>query len=260
MRNEARQLIGSFVEVFVDCPMETLIQRDVKGLYTKALHGEIPNFTGVSDPYEPPEVAEVVLDTSKESVEESCTKIVARLDQLGYRRPPHHISLANAMRIATVLEWVWRLWRFPGEPPLTRYAAGILGYSQTYDITAAKQDLGYQARVSLRQGLELVAAAQLHPTGIYSNTEKSSRPLKPHTRVRCRVLCAGTSRVAASAVLPNGGLRMIDVPVLFGWIEHPTEGTILFDTGYSPRIFEVAHGFATHIYRWLTRPHIGDRD
>ena len=95
VRQEARQLIGSFVEVFVDCPLETLIKRDVKGLYTRALRGDLPNFTGVSDPYEPPEAAEVVLDTSKESLEESCAKIVAKLDQLGYRFP----ELTNATEV-----------------------------------------------------------------------------------------------------------------------------------------------------------------
>jgi adenylylsulfate kinase-like enzyme len=73
-RNYARQLIGDFVEVYVQCPLQVLIERDVKGLYAKALKGEIPNFTGISDPYEPPENPEVIVETDKETVDESVEK------------------------------------------------------------------------------------------------------------------------------------------------------------------------------------------
>jgi hypothetical protein len=73
-RNYARQLIGDFVEVYVQCPLQVLIERDVKGLYAKALKGEIPNFTGISDPYEPPENPEVIVETDKETVDESVKK------------------------------------------------------------------------------------------------------------------------------------------------------------------------------------------
>ncbi len=80
-RDEARQIIGSFVEVFVDCPLETLIRRDVKGLYQKSLRGEIANFTGISDPYQPPLNPEVVLHTDCESVEESRDKVIRVLEE-----------------------------------------------------------------------------------------------------------------------------------------------------------------------------------
>ncbi len=83
-REYARQLIGDFVEVYVKCPLNVLIERDVKGLYAKALRGEIPNFTGISDPYEPPENPEVVVETDKETVEESVGKILQALSDLGY--------------------------------------------------------------------------------------------------------------------------------------------------------------------------------
>lgn len=83
-RNYARQLIGDFIEVYVKCPLEVLIERDVKGLYAKALRGEIQNFTGISDPYEPPESPEVVVETDKETVGESVEKILKALDKLGY--------------------------------------------------------------------------------------------------------------------------------------------------------------------------------
>jgi sulfate adenylyltransferase/3'-phosphoadenosine 5'-phosphosulfate synthase len=84
IRDEVRSRIGNFVEVYVKCPLETLIARDVKGLYKKALAGEIKEFTGVSDPYEEPLNPEVVVETHKETIEESANKILARLGELGY--------------------------------------------------------------------------------------------------------------------------------------------------------------------------------
>ena len=87
VRRECREMIGDFVEVFVKCPVEVCAERDVKGLYKKAMAGEIQHFTGVSDPYEDPEHAEVVVETDKESVEVSVAKVLARLEELGYLRP-----------------------------------------------------------------------------------------------------------------------------------------------------------------------------
>jgi len=84
VRDYNRQQIGDFVEVFVKCPLETCIQRDVKGLYQKALAGEIKNYTGVSDPYEEPLNPEIIVETDRESVEESTAKILAKLTELGY--------------------------------------------------------------------------------------------------------------------------------------------------------------------------------
>jgi len=82
IRDELRASIGSFVEVYVECPLDTLVQRDVKGLYKKALAGEIKEFTGVSDPYEAPLHAEVVVNSSTETVEESAAKIIRKLEEL----------------------------------------------------------------------------------------------------------------------------------------------------------------------------------
>ena len=84
VRDEIRSEIGDFIEVFVDCPLEELVKRDVKGLYAKALAGELPNFTGVSDPYEEPLNPEVSLSTDNESVEESNCKVLGKLQELGY--------------------------------------------------------------------------------------------------------------------------------------------------------------------------------
>ena len=84
IRDEVRANIGNFVEVHVHCSLEELTRRDVKGLYEKALRGEIPNFTGVSDPYEPPLNPEVLVDSEKEDLHESVAKVVAKLEELGF--------------------------------------------------------------------------------------------------------------------------------------------------------------------------------
>jgi len=83
-RDEARAETNDFVEIFVDCPLEVCAQRDVKGLYAKAMRGEIPHFTGVSDPYEPPTDAEITIHSDKLSPDESIDLIFERLGALGY--------------------------------------------------------------------------------------------------------------------------------------------------------------------------------
>jgi len=86
-REWARERIGEFVEVYVRCPLEVCAARDVKGLYQKAYAGEIPQFTGVSDPYEPPVDPELIVDTHRETPTESAAKVIHRLEQLGYLSP-----------------------------------------------------------------------------------------------------------------------------------------------------------------------------
>jgi adenylylsulfate kinase len=83
VREEVRAQIGAFVEVYVHCPIEVLAERDVKGLYKKALAGEIPGFTGVSDPYEPPANPEITIDSSKEAVDDSVEKVWTKLRDMG---------------------------------------------------------------------------------------------------------------------------------------------------------------------------------
>jgi adenylyl-sulfate kinase len=84
VRDYVRRDIGRFVEVYCRCPLDVLVQRDVKGLYKKALDGEIDNFTGISDPYEEPLNPEVVVDTDKEAPERSVARIVRKLEELAY--------------------------------------------------------------------------------------------------------------------------------------------------------------------------------
>ena len=87
IRAENRQLVEShgvkFVEVFCRCSLDALVARDVKGLYKKALSGEIQNFTGVSDPYEEPKNPDVLVESDKETVEQSFQKIIGYLEEQG---------------------------------------------------------------------------------------------------------------------------------------------------------------------------------
>jgi adenylyl-sulfate kinase len=82
IRDEVRVRIGAFVEIHIDCPIDLLISRDVKGLYRKALRGEIARFTGISDPYEPPLDPQLVISSSTETPEESATHVWNRLIEL----------------------------------------------------------------------------------------------------------------------------------------------------------------------------------
>ena len=97
MRDNARREIGEFLEVYIRTPMETLLERDVKGMYKKAMAGEIPNFTGVNDPYEEPERPDLICDTDKESVEQSAAKVIALLEERGYI-PPMGVVAGHAAR------------------------------------------------------------------------------------------------------------------------------------------------------------------
>ncbi len=83
-RDWARKEIGNFVEVYVRCPIDVCRQRDVKGLYKLVDEGKIKNFTGVDDPYEEPLHPELIVETDKETVDESVARIFAKLTQLGY--------------------------------------------------------------------------------------------------------------------------------------------------------------------------------
>ena len=85
-RDQVRAKVENFVEIYVHCPIEVLAARDVKGLYKRALAGEIANFTGVNDPYEAPLNPEINVDSSTETLEESEARVWARLAEMGLVR------------------------------------------------------------------------------------------------------------------------------------------------------------------------------
>jgi adenylyl-sulfate kinase len=84
VRARSRGEIGNFIEVYAKCALDECIRRDVKGMYQKAIRGEIKEFTGISDPYEEPENPEILLQTDKEKIEESVVIVLERLEELGY--------------------------------------------------------------------------------------------------------------------------------------------------------------------------------
>jgi adenylylsulfate kinase len=84
IREQVRKKIGDFVEVFVNAPLSVCEKRDVKGLYQRARAGEIKQFTGIDDPYEPPLNPEVECRTDKEELSESLAKVIGKLQELGY--------------------------------------------------------------------------------------------------------------------------------------------------------------------------------
>lgn len=88
IRDEVRKIHENFVEIYVDTPLELCIQRDVKGMYKKALAGEMKDFTGVSAPYEPPSKPEITIHTQQESASDSATRILHTLEKMGLIDPP----------------------------------------------------------------------------------------------------------------------------------------------------------------------------
>ena len=108
VRDEVRSAVeqdgAEFIEVFVKCPIAVLAERDVKGLYKKALAGELKGFTGVSDPYEEPLAPDVVVETDRESVEFSTSKILLELDQRGLI-PEADLSRPRRMRPVFSRRW-----------------------------------------------------------------------------------------------------------------------------------------------------------
>ena len=96
VRDEVRALHSNFVEVFCTCSLNALAERDVKGLYKKAMAGEIKGFTGVDDPYEAPEHAEITIDSEHESIDESTDKIVRYLELKGLIPAAPHEDIPEA--------------------------------------------------------------------------------------------------------------------------------------------------------------------
>ena len=87
VRDEVRARIGRFVEVYMEAPVDVLAERDPKGLYRRAMAGEIQNFTGVSDPYEPPLHPDVVCHSDgRETPEQSARKVISAVEELGLLR------------------------------------------------------------------------------------------------------------------------------------------------------------------------------
>jgi adenylylsulfate kinase len=97
-RDAVRRDVRRFVEVFVDCPMEKLLERDSEGLYKRALAGEVKNVSGIDDPYEPPTHAELVIHSDKERAEEATMRVLQSLVDLKYVGPAEFGKLTGGQR------------------------------------------------------------------------------------------------------------------------------------------------------------------
>jgi adenylyl-sulfate kinase len=84
VRDQVRANTTNFLEVFIDAPLQVVMDRDVKGLYKKAIAGEIPNFTGISDPFEAPSQPDIHIRTDQETPAESAQRIIDKLEELGF--------------------------------------------------------------------------------------------------------------------------------------------------------------------------------
>jgi|SRR5690242_15651894 adenylyl-sulfate kinase len=98
LRDEVRSRHTRFFEVYVKCPLATLVDRDVKGLYHKALTGEIANFTGISDPYEEPESPELIIETHREPSRQSLAKLISALESANLISPDETRRSMNGSR------------------------------------------------------------------------------------------------------------------------------------------------------------------
>lgn len=124
LRDAARQTIGRFVEVYTKCPLEVCIEREVKGLYRRALAGELENFTGVSDPYEEPLAPEVVVETHGESPATCLRQILTRLEGLSYLGVSAGVVYVPIPRY--LAQRVEGHWRCHGNKELSRYLAELI--------------------------------------------------------------------------------------------------------------------------------------
>lgn len=169
----------------------------------------------------------------------------------GFKPPTRRLGLGRAMRAAKFLEALWLRLHLPGEPPLTTYTAGILGLSQTYDISAARRDLGYEPKVTVAQGVEESFAAGLAPKPQRLPRSKAAAAHEPMP-VDVHILNSGTAWVRPWYFQPGGGIRWMPVPALFALIEHPQHGPILWDTGYAHRFYAATRRLPWRVMRWLT--------
>lgn len=181
--------------------------------------------------------------------------------RLGHDVPSKRLTLKKAMRVARILEMAWKVLPLPGEPPLTQYTVGILGITQTYDTTAAKTDLGYEPKMSLEEGMESVLASlNAEDSGPVESASVAQGNGKPLTKIELSIMRAGVTHTIERLFMPGGRWKRIDVPAMFALIQHPTEGYILFDTGYSRRYFEATHKFPQKLSSLVTPATVLEED
>jgi len=153
------------------------------------------------------------------------------------RRVPYPLAYG----VGGLLEALWRALRRKGEPPLTRYTAGLLAKEQTFDPGPAEREIGYRPLVSVREGLRRTLV----------ETTRSWEEPGP-VQVRLALFTTGLTR--HSRHLAERGAEHVRTPFHspFALLEHPTEGLTLFDAGYAPRFHAATRAFPYRLYRLVT--------
>jgi adenylyl-sulfate kinase len=177
-RDEARRQIQRFAEVFIECPTETLIARDKTGQYKRALAGEIKNLPGISEPYEPPTHAEVIIDTSRYSVDEAVEHLVGQLVALRLL-DPSTAGLRSRPRVSARTNKK----PAPPPPPPARVQSG----------TSDKPAVRASARL-----VEKAAPAKAAPTP----SVKAGKPSKANPKPVTHLVSPGKAAAAKSSVRP----------------------------------------------------------
>ncbi len=189
----------------------------------------------------------------------------------GLRTSAHTVPLPAAMAGAAALEVAWRLLRLSGEPPATRYGLALLGYSQTFDIGAAREALGYAPVVGMEEGIQRFLGAfgrepMTSPAGepvgtrrahanrggpterAEEHSESGAAPAETIPIVSTEVLVAGYCLQSYRFVVSGGTHRKVALAASFALLRHPRHGVILFDTGYAPRSKEAVTRLPFSLY------------
>jgi nucleoside-diphosphate-sugar epimerase/glyoxylase-like metal-dependent hydrolase (beta-lactamase superfamily II) len=164
------------------------------------------------------------------------------LSELGICAQLRTVPRSLALMAASVLEWQHRFFNRSGEPLMTRYAAGLLSRTQTFDLASARTALGYEPVVGMQHAVRSTLA-----------TMKSKEETPANASVTLRMFSTGfTSHPAHLAEYGASKNRLIRFHAMVGVIDHPTEGLTLFDTGYSPAFFSSTERLPYKLYRWTT--------
>lgn len=154
-----------------------------------------------------------------------------------------------ALAVARAYEVCWRLGRWRGEPPVTRYSAAVVSTTKTFCIDAAREKLAYKPVVTSDEGSQRTAAALTTRNDTHASTH-----------VSITFFSTGYTRVRANMVDPNASRAEYQhFHALVALIDHPTQGLTLFDTGYSPRFFEATERWPYRLYRRITPVVTSDR-